>query len=142
MFELIKTDKDQDAVELALLEASDGGDCGITIEETIHAGIYCREMNVPKGIVISGATHKKDGYAVLSKGEMTISDHGETTHIIAPCTVRVMAGSRKLGYAIEDSTFLTFHHVECTDIKDAEAELFDMSHGEKLGLTKLLGRRI
>jgi len=90
------------------------GDCPITNRFT--KGLYAREMFIPKDTLLTGALHKTQHIFVISKGDIsTWFPGGEVTRVQAPFTGITEPGSRRLGYAHEDTVWTTFHATEETD---------------------------
>ena len=82
------------------------------------AGLYARELQIPKGGVIVGKRHASQNFFLLVKGEMTFStDHG-MIRVQAPFMAITRPGERRVGYAHEDSITMNFHANpdDCTDL--------------------------
>lgn len=94
--------------------------------EHIHAdGIYAREIKIPKGALVMGAIHKTEHVNVISQGEITILTEDGVRKIKAPCTILSRPGTKKLGYAHEDTVWTTFHSnpTNKTNVADIEEDL-------------------
>lgn len=72
-------------------------------------GVYVREMKIEKGILIVGAIHKYREVFFLLKGRLNIMTEKGVEEYIAPCYVITPSGSKKMGYALEESTVVTIH---------------------------------
>jgi hypothetical protein len=100
------------------------GDCPITNRFT--KGLYAREMFIPKDTLLTGALHKTQHIFVISKGDIsTWFPGGEVTRVQAPFTGITEPGSRRLGYAHEDTVWTTFHATEETDPDKIVEEITD-----------------
>lgn len=97
----------------------------VAIETTHHfaTGIYAREIFIPKGVLLTGKIHKTDHLNILSKGEITVLTDGGMKRLKAPCTFVATAGTKRAGYAHEDSVWTTIHASNETDLDKLEAEL-------------------
>jgi hypothetical protein len=94
--------------------------------ETIHhfaPGIYAREIFVPAGTLLTGKIHKTGHLNILSKGDITVLTDGGMKRLKAPCTFVASPGTKRAGYAHEDSVWTTIHASEETDLDKLEAEL-------------------
>lgn len=100
------------------------GDCPITNRFT--KGLYAREMFIPKDTLLTGALHKTQHIFVISKGDIsTWFPGGKVTRVQAPFTGITEPGSRRLGYAHEDTVWTTFHATEETDPDKIVEEITD-----------------
>jgi hypothetical protein len=87
-------------------------------------GMYCREITIPKGTIAIGHAHSEDFIEIVSKGKMLLYSPGkEPIEVKAPHTGIGKAGKRKIGYALEDTVWTTFHHTHETDIKKIEERI-------------------
>jgi len=107
---------------------------GMPIElETIHhfaPGLYARELHIPAGVLLTGKIHKTEHLNILAKGRIEISNMGESKQMIAPHTFVSPPGTKRAGYAHEDSVWITIHATEETDIKKLEDNLVTNSFDE------------
>lgn len=72
-------------------------------------GLYLREMNVPRGTLLTSKIHKTEHPFILSKGTVRIWLDGDVFAISAPYCGITKPGTRRIIYAIEDSTWTTMH---------------------------------
>ena len=82
-------------------------------------GLYVREMIQPKGCLIVGAIHKYSEIFVLLKGKLIIATENEPEEYIGPCYVVTPAGTKKMGYALEECTLMTIS-ANPTDIQNLD----------------------
>lgn len=89
--------------------------------ETRHhhsEGQYVREARIPKGIYLVGKTHKTRHLNILTTGKMTVwTVHGRVDLCAhkGPVVYETPAGVKKVGYAHEDSVWLTVHPTDEVD---------------------------
>ena|ERR1035437_7974699 len=100
---------------------------------TIHRfadGLYCREINCPKGTLLTGEIHKKECFLMITKGSLTIIDmkEGSPKHIVAPFFYVSKPGTKRAAYCHEEVTWLTIHPTNEKDIEKVEDEIFDRSY--------------
>jgi quercetin dioxygenase-like cupin family protein len=86
-------------------------------------GLYGRELTIPKHCVLTGAIHKRQHINILLKGDITVVTDGEPVRIQAPYVMVSEPGTKRAGFAHEDSVWLTVHACEATDVAAAEDEL-------------------
>ncbi len=95
------------------MRALDQVDC--PVRHYFAPGMYAREISIPKGVVLTGAVHRTENLAVLSKGRLELVVEGGTTTIEAPCTLTVKAGAKNAAVALEDSVWTNFFPTTETD---------------------------
>ena len=97
----------------------------LRVEDKIVDSMYIRTCYAPKGTLVVGCGHKKDGIAILESGAIRQIDGDNKYDISAPYKLFTKSGTQRFAYAIEDTVYTTIHSVASTTCKDAEAELFD-----------------
>jgi hypothetical protein len=98
----------------------------VTIEPIHHfaKGIYAREIRIPAGTLLTGKIHKTQHLNVISAGYISVYCEGEPVrHVRAPFTFVAEPGTRRVGYAHEDTVWTTIHASEETDLVKLEAAL-------------------
>jgi quercetin dioxygenase-like cupin family protein len=101
--------------------------------ETIHhfaPGLYARELRIPAGVLLTGKIHKTEHLNILAKGRIEISNMGESKELIAPQIFVSPPGTKRAGYAHEDSVWITIHPTEETDMIKLEQDLVTNSFDE------------
>jgi len=81
------------------------------------AGVYARELHIPKGVVLTGAIHKYENLNIMSKGDLTVMTENGPVRVQAPFTLVSPAGTKRVAYAHEDTIWTTIFG---TDLKDPE----------------------
>lgn len=101
----------------------------ITIEPKHHfaKGMYAREILIPKDTTLTGKTHKTQHINVISQGEISVLTDEGMKRIKAPYTFIAPPGTKRVGYAHEDTVWTTFHATDETDLDKLELELIDNS---------------
>jgi hypothetical protein len=94
--------------------------------EPVHyfsEGIYAREVFVPKGTILTGAIHLTEHLCVVSKGDITIWSEFGVNRIKAPYTFKSIPGTKRLGFAHEDTVCTTFHVTDKTNPEEIMSEI-------------------
>ena len=91
----------------------------INITHYFADGMYAREMVVPKGVVFTGKVHKTQHIIIVSQGDMTIADENGSVRVQAPYTMVCNPGTKRAGYAHEDTVWTNFH-INPTNEEDVE----------------------
>lgn len=86
-------------------------------------GLYAREVKIPAGFVLTGKTHRYAQLNVLAEGDITVWIDGGMKRIQAPHTFVSEAGTKRVGFAHTDVTWITFHATQETDLDKIEAEV-------------------
>jgi len=86
-------------------------------------GMYAREMFVPKGSVFVGKIHKTEHICACLMGHFTIVSELRTYDARPPMVVVSKPGTKRVGYAHEDSIWVNFHATNETNVKKIEEEL-------------------
>ena len=82
-------------------------------------GMYARELFIPAGVMLVGEIHKTEHINVCSKGRILVATEEGALEINAPYIVVAKPGIKRVGYALEDTIWVTFHE-NLTNIKDVE----------------------
>jgi hypothetical protein len=113
-----------DLLEAAMLQSD------LIIEiKTVHRfakGVYAREVTIPAGTLLTGRIHKTQHVSIISKGRITVWSAGNpAVEICAPFTFVAEPGTRRVGYAHEETVWTTIHPTNETDLDKLEAEFIE-----------------
>lgn len=121
----------------------------IPLRHFFIAGAYAREMFVPKGVWWTGKIHKFEQINILSKGDMSVVTQDGPVRVHAPFTIVSPAGSKRTGYAHEDSVWtcilsthgVRFSEADLEQIEDiyvcgSEVEYMDYVEHQLLGVAR------
>lgn len=73
-------------------------------------GIYMRELSIPKGTVLTGKIHKTAHLNILSQGKLTVWTEDGMKTLSASTVILSQPGIKRVGFAHEDSVWITVHH--------------------------------
>lgn len=97
--------------------------------EPVHRfadGLYAREITIPAGTLLTGKIHRTRHLNIVSKGEISVWTEGEPVRRIrAPFSFVAEPGTRRVGYAHEETVWTTVHATRETDLERLEAELIE-----------------
>ena len=104
-------------------------------------GVYIREVMMPKDSIVIGHEHRTNHMNIVSQGSLILLDLDteEKTLIEAPCTFESKAGTRKVGYILEDCVWSNIHITDETDLGILEDTLIKKSSTFKLHNKKEIG---
>jgi hypothetical protein len=95
-------------------------------------GLYCREIFMPAGDIITSKVHKTEHVFIISKGKCSVSTKDGNEILEAPHTGITYPGTKRALYIIEDTIWTTMHPTELTDIDEIEAEIISQTYDEYL----------
>jgi hypothetical protein len=102
-------------------------------------GVYAREILIPAGTLLTGKIHKTEHLNIVSKGEIAVWTETEgVRRVKAPFTFVAQPGTRRLGYALEDTVWTTIHGTDETDLVKLEDTLIEISN-QLIGGSPCLG---
>jgi hypothetical protein len=94
-------------------------------KHTFHAGMYCREVWRPAGVVVVGKIHKKEHFYLIVSGTVSITTDEGVKSVTGPHLLCSKPGTKRAVYAETDALCMTFHVVDAKTIEDAEHELVE-----------------
>jgi quercetin dioxygenase-like cupin family protein len=96
-------------------------------------GIYAREMTIPAGVVLTGAVHRHEHLCTVAKGRILVSTDEGMKELSAGYTFVSKAGAKRVGYALEETVFTTYHVTNETDLDKLMIEITESTNAELLG---------
>ena len=81
----------------------------IPIKHSFADQLYIRQMDMKAGHIVIGAIHNHKHVWFLMSGRVIINNNGDIIEHVAPCYTISEPGSKRLIYAVEDSTFVNVH---------------------------------
>lgn len=96
-------------------------------------GMAAREMTIPAGVVVTGAVHRHEHLCTVSKGRIIVSTDDGMKELAAPCTIVSKPGAKRVGYAVEETVWTTYHATHTTDIDQLIEEITESTSAELLG---------
>lgn len=108
----------------------------IEIKTTHHfaPGVYMREIFIPRNTTLTGKIHKTEHLNILSQGELTVWTDEGMKRLSASTVIKSQPGIKRVGYAHEDSVWITVHPNVAgeTDVEKIEEMLIAKSFDEVL----------
>lgn len=87
--------------------SGDNANCQLT--HKFSEGVYARELFIPKGTMLTGKIHKDDCLNVILSGDITVISPEGKRRIKGACTFVSPGGTKRIGYAHEDTTWINIH---------------------------------
>jgi quercetin dioxygenase-like cupin family protein len=106
----------------------------VDLKTTHHfsPGVYMREIFIPKGVTLTGKIHKTEHMNILSQGKMKVWTEDGMKTLSASTVIKSKPGIKRVGYALEDSVWITVHPTEETDVVKLEDMLIAKTFDEVL----------
>jgi len=102
----------------------------LPVKHYFSNGVYCRELFIPAGMMLTGKIHKTEHISIMLKGRMMVLKDGEPVEVVGPMTEVVKPGIKRVGVAIEDTTWITVHQTDETDVDKLEDMLVTTDYAE------------
>jgi len=104
----------------------------VDIEPVHHFahGIYAREITIKAGTLLTGKIHKTEHLNIVSKGRIAVWTEDGVKEVAAPFTMVSRPGTKRVGYALEDTVWTTIHATDETDLDKLEVELIAATHDD------------
>lgn len=88
-------------------------------------GMYIREIFMPAGTLLTSKIHKTNHPYIVTKGKCKVFDGNKIEHIVGPHTGITQPHTRRLLYIEEDTTWITFHVTDKTNVDEIEKEIIE-----------------
>ena len=86
-------------------------------------GVYMRQMDAAAGTLVVSKMHRTEHMNILLKGSLTVATEDGIQLMTAPCVLKSMPGTKRIGYFHEDSSWITVHPTEETDLEKIEQQV-------------------
>lgn len=93
------------------------------LEHGFAPGVYARKMLIKAGVALTGKIHKYAHWNVLLRGRIVIVTETGTKEMVAPAMFVSPPGTKRAGYALEDTEWVTIHPTNETDIDTIEQQI-------------------
>jgi len=92
---------------------------------TFHAGMYCRQVWRPAGVLVVGKVHKKEHFYLVVFGTILITTDDGVQRITGPHLFSSKPGTKRAVFAETDALCMTFHVLAAMSVEEAEQELVE-----------------
>lgn len=108
-------------VQQQLSESPDQID--VPVQHHFAPGVYMRQMDAAAGTLVVSKMHRTEHMNILLKGSLTVATEDGIQLMIAPCVLKSMPGTKRIGYFHEDSSWITIHPTSDTDLEKIEQQV-------------------
>ncbi|KMM77258.1 hypothetical protein ACP93_02645 [Xanthomonas sp. NCPPB 1128] len=97
----------------------------IPVKHHFADGIYCREVFIPAGTVLTGKVHRFATLNILAQGEIEVTTPEGVRRLCAPAVFTSPAGCKKVGYAHTDTIWINVHPTKLRDVASIESKFIE-----------------
>ena len=108
-------------VQQQLSESPDQID--VPVQHHFAPGVYMRQMDAAAGTLVVSKMHRTEHMNILLKGSLTVATEDGIQLMAAPCVLKSMPGTKRIGYFHEDSSWITIHPTSDTDLEKIEQQV-------------------
>lgn len=95
----------------------------VPVQHHFAPGVYMRQMDAAAGTLVVSKMHRTEHMNILLKGSLTVATEDGIQLMTAPCVLKSMPGTKRIGYFHEDSSWITVHPTEETDLEKIEQQV-------------------
>lgn len=108
-------------VQQQLSESPDQID--VPVQHHFAPGVYMRQMDAAAGTLVVSKMHRTEHMNLLVKGSLTVATEDGIQLMTAPCVLKSMPGTKRIGYFHEDSSWITVHPTDETELEKIEQQV-------------------
>lgn len=97
----------------------------IPVQHRFAQGMYVREITIPKDTLMTGKVHLFEHVSIMLSGDMTVLTETGMQRITGHNVFVSPPGTKRVGYAHEETKWLTVHATDETDVAVLEATLVE-----------------
>ena len=95
----------------------------VPVQHHFAPGVYMRQMDAAAGTLVVSKMHRTEHMNILLKGSLTVATENGIELLKAPCVLKSMPGTKRIGYFHEDSSWITVHPTFDTDLEKIEQQV-------------------
>jgi hypothetical protein len=117
-------DESLNSLEAAMAAGFPAVEC--PVKHCFSPGVYTRTMRIPKGTLLTSKIHRTEHQFVLIEGEIAVwTKEAGWSRATAPAHGISLPGTRRVGYAISDTLWMTIHPTSKTTVEEVEEEIIE-----------------
>jgi len=96
----------------------------IPLDHIFSAGVYFRQIFIPKGTLLVGKRHRFKTCNIIMTGDLSLSSGDGTPpkRLKGPLIFESPPMTKKIGFAHEDTVFINVYPTELTNLEELEAK--------------------
>lgn len=95
----------------------------LPVDHHFAPGVYMRQMNAKAGTLVVSKMHRTEHMNILLTGSLTVATEDGIELLKAPLVIKSMPGTKRIGYFHEDSSWITVHPTQTTDLDLIEQQV-------------------
>lgn len=95
----------------------------VPVDHHFAPGVYMRQMNAKAGTLVVSKMHRTEHMNILLTGSLTVATEDGIELLKAPLVIKSMPGTKRIGYFHEDSSWITVHPTQTTDLDLVEQQV-------------------
>ncbi len=95
----------------------------VPVDHHFAPGVYMRQMNAKAGTLVVSKMHRTEHMNILLTGSLTVATEDGIELLKAPLVIKSMPGTKRIGYFHEDSSWITVHPTQTTDLDLIEQQV-------------------
>ena len=95
----------------------------VPVKHHFAPGVYMRQMDAKAGTLVVSKMHRTEHMNILLTGSLTVATENGIELLKAPVILKSMPGTKRIGYFHEDSTWITVHPTNETDLNLIEQQV-------------------
>ena len=95
----------------------------VPVEHHFAPGVYMRQMDAKAGTLVVSKMHRTEHMNVLLSGSLTVATENGIEYLKAPAVIKSMPGTKRIGYFHEDTSWMTVHPTDSTDLEEIEKQV-------------------
>ncbi|MDM1247101.1 hypothetical protein HX005_06855 [Acinetobacter sp. R933-2] len=100
----------------------------VPIQNHFAPGVYLRQMDAKAGTLVVSKMHRTEHMNILLTGSLTVATENGIELMKAPVVLKSMPGTKRIGYFHEDSSWITVHPTNSTDLEEIEKQVIVPDH--------------
>ena len=95
----------------------------VPVDHHFAPGVYMRQMNAKAGTLVVSKMHRTEHMNILLTGSLTVATENGIELLKAPLVIKSIPGTKRIGYFHEDSSWITVHPTQTTDLDLIEQQV-------------------
>lgn len=110
----------------------------IPLQHFFAQGVYARQGVIKKGTLLIGAIKKISHINIITSGDISIFTEQGEQRITGPATMVSAPGTKRVGYAHEDTVWTTIIGTDQTEVEKVEEQVLAKTYDDYLAYCKQL----
>lgn len=109
----------------------------VPVQHHFAPDVYMRQMDAKAGTLVVSKMHRTEHFIMFLTGSCSVLTERGIELVKAPCVLRTAPGTKRIGYFHEDTSCITIHPTDSTDLEEIERQVIVPDDEEQLFLSTL-----